>query len=332
LPELAKVPKSILVDRAVFEENYVPEKMIGRDEQIKQLTLCLKPVQSGDFTVNIYVHGPTGVGKTLVCTSVLKKCLPKRFIYIDCFEDNTTHDIMEQVVTQAGIFLHGRPSTRDMIKRLKKSDRKFLVCLDRCELIKEQEILESFIVNGYGLVLISNKPLSLSKFALKGNSRIYLDEIEFGPYDKETIFQILKSRVSDGISYDCISDDLLSIVSGICDGDARRALQIVKLAAREAEMIDQDSITIENIETAAKKTRSQTLSKVIERLSEKQKIIFDILRDNKKMSSGELFRVYKWLSKEEVNDRSYRNQMTALKELGLVKETGETKGKVYEIA
>ncbi|MBI3842306.1 MAG: orc1/cdc6 family replication initiation protein [Thaumarchaeota archaeon] len=326
------MPRSILADRAVFEENYVPEKIIGRDEQIKQLVRCLKPVRSGDFTVNIYVHGPTGVGKTLVCTSILKKCLPKRFIYVDCFEDNATHDIMEQVMAQAGIFLHGRLSTRDMIKRLKRSDRKFLICLDRCELIKEQEILESFIINGYGLVLISNKPLSYSKFVLNGNSKLYLDEIEFGPYDKESVFEILKSRVSHGISADCISDDLLSMVSGICDGDARRALQIVKLAAREAEIVDQDTITVESIEAAAKKTRSQTLSKVMERLSEKQKIIFDILKDNRRMSSGELFRVYKWLSREEVNDRSYRNQMTALKELGLVKETGETKGKVYEIA
>lgn len=142
----------------------------------------------------------------------------------------------------------------------------------------------------------------------------------------------MKSRVSYGISANCISDDLLSIVSGICDGDARRALQTVKLAAREAEIIGQDRITVENIEIAAKKTRSQTVSKVIERLSEKQKIIFDILKDNRKMSSGDLLRIYKHLSREEVNDRTYRNQMTALKELGLVKETGETKGKAYEIA
>lgn len=161
--------KSILVDRTVFEENYVPEKIIGRDEQIKQFARCLKPIKSGDFTVNIYVNGPTGAGKTLVCTSILKKYLPKQFIYIDCFEDSKTHDIMEQVMSQGGIFLRGRPSTRDMIKRFKKSDRKFLICLDRCELIKEQEILESFIVNGYGLVLISNKPLSASKFALMEN-------------------------------------------------------------------------------------------------------------------------------------------------------------------
>lgn len=324
--------KPILTDRTVFEENYFPDKIIGREDKIKEFTRCLKPVQSGDFTVNVYVHGPTGVGKTLVCTSILKKFLPKQFVYVDCFEDSTTHDIMEQVIVQAGIFLHGKPSTRDIIKRLKKLDRKFLICLDRCELIKEQEILESFIMNGYGLILISNRPLPLSKFALKENSKLYLDEIEFGSYDKDAIFQILKNRILDGISSDCISDDLLSVVSGICDGDARRALQIVKLAARDAEVIGQDSVTVENIETAAKKTRSQTLSKVMERLSEKQKIIFDILKDNTKMSSGELFRIYKWLSKEEVNDRSYRNQMMALKELGLVKETGETKGKVYEIA
>lgn len=324
--------KSILLDRTVFEEIFIPAKILAREEQMNELEKSLRPVRSGDYTVNVYVHGPTGTGKTLVCTTVLKKHFSGQFVYIDCFEDSTKHDIMEQVMAQAGIFVHGRPSTRDMIKRFRKSSRKFLVCLDRCELIKDQEIIEALIVNGCGLILISNQPLSVSKLALKGNSKLYLDEIEFRPYNRDEVFQILKERIHYGLAGDSITDDLLSLAAGICNGDARRGLHIVKLAARDAEMLNQEKITVENIESASQKTRSQVISTVVEKLSEKQKIIFDILKDNRRMSSGELFRIYRKLSGEDANDRSYRNQMTSLKELGLIKETGVTKGKVYEIA
>lgn len=324
--------KSILLDRTVFEESFVPAKTVAREEQMNELEKSLRPVRSGDYTVNVYVHGPSGTGKTLVCTTVLKKHFPKQFVYIDCFEDSTKHDIMEQIMAQAGIFVHGRPSTRDMIKRFKKSSKKFLVCLDRCELIKDQEIIETLVVNGCGLILISNQPLSVSKLALRGNSKLYLDEMEFKPYNRNEVFQILKDRISYGLAGDSITDDLLSLAAGMCNGDARRGLQIVKLAARDAEILNQERITVENIESALRKTRSQIISNVVEKLSEKQKIIFDILKDNKIMSSGELFRIYKKIAGEDANDRSYRNQMISLKELGLVKETGVTKGKVYEIA
>lgn len=324
--------KSILIDRTVFEETFVPEKIVAREEQMNALEKSLMPVRSGDYTVNVYVHGLSGTGKTLVCTTVLKKHFSKQFVYIDCFEDSTKHDIMEQVMAEVGVFIRGKPSTRNLIKRFKKSSKRFLVCLDRCELIKDQEIIETLIVNGCGLILISNQPLSASKLALKGNSKLYLDEIEFKPYNRNEVFQILKDRIHYGLVRNSITDDLLSLAAGICSGDARRGLHIVKLAARDAEILNQERITVENIESASQKTRSQTISNVMEKLSDKQKIIFDILKENRRMSSGELFRIYKKISGDDVNDRSYRNQMIFLKELGLVKESGVTKGKAYEIA
>jgi Cdc6-like AAA superfamily ATPase len=325
------MPNSIFVDRAVFEESFVPQQIIAREEETKKLISCLKPVRFGDFTVNIYLYGQPGVGKTLVCKTVLEKHFPKKFVYIDCFDDNTKRDIMEQVMALGGIFLHGKISTRNMIKRFRESKKRLVVCLDRCELIKDQEIIEALLLSGCGLILISNQPLSVSKLALKGNSKLYLDEIEFKPYNRNEIFQILKDRARCGLASDVITDDILSLAARICDGDARRGLQLVKLAARDAEILNQSRITVENIESASQKTRSQTISNVLEKLSEKQKIIFDILKENRRMTSGELFRIYRKISGDDANDRSYRNQMNALKEFGLVKEIGVTKGKVYEI-
>ena len=84
------MPHSIFLDRTVFEERFIPEKIIARKSEITELARCLKPVFSGDYTVNIYLHGRSGVGKTLVCKTVLERSFAKQFVYVDCFEDNTS--------------------------------------------------------------------------------------------------------------------------------------------------------------------------------------------------------------------------------------------------
>lgn len=326
------MPKSILTDRTVFEEGFVPEKIIAREAEIAEFVRCLTPVSSGDYTVNIYLYGQPGVGKTLICKTVLETHFTKQFVYVDCFEDSTKHDIMEQVMAQMGIFVHGRPSSREMMKRLKKSKKKFLLCLDRCELLKDPEIIEAFVINGCGLVLISNKPLAISKLALSGNDKLYLDEIGFRPYSSEDVFRILKERVQCGVAPNTINDKLLSTVCAMSEGDARRALNIVKLAARNAEILDKGTVSIENVMEAAKQTRTQVISKRVEKLTDGEKIIFDVLKDNKRMTSGNLFRIYRELSNGEVSDRCYRQHMVHLRDLGLVKEIGVSKGRIYEIA
>ena len=49
------------------------------------------------------------------------------------------------------------------------------------------------------------------------------------------------------------------------------------------------------------------------------------------MNSGKLFDEYKKASKENIVDRSYRNYMQKMEELGLVRESGSGRWKKYEI-
>ena len=47
--------------------DYVPERLIGRDEQIRQDASALSPAPSGgDKPHNVFIYGKTGVGKTAV--------------------------------------------------------------------------------------------------------------------------------------------------------------------------------------------------------------------------------------------------------------------------
>jgi Cdc6-like AAA superfamily ATPase len=105
----------------------------------------------------------------------------------------------------------------------------------------------------------------------------------------------------------------------------------LKLAAQDSESKNLKEITIEEIRSASKCARKYRLSYLLGKLNDHQKIIYEILKKCKTMSSGELFNEYRKSVKETKVDRSYRNYMQRMEELGLVKEIGFGRWKKYEI-
>lgn len=112
-------------------------------------------------------------------------------------------------------------------------------------------------------------------------SRLLLDEIEFRPYCANEVFDLLKERVEYGMKPRSVSTELVSLVAKMCNGDARIGLQTLRLAAREAEMQDRDTITIEDVKTASKFARKYRFSYLLAKLNEHQRIIYEILKQNK---------------------------------------------------
>ena len=55
---------SIFVDRNVLLPSYLPEKLLFRDEEIKQMAETLKPLMFDSRPSNMFLYGKTGTGKT----------------------------------------------------------------------------------------------------------------------------------------------------------------------------------------------------------------------------------------------------------------------------
>ncbi len=322
--------KPILLDRSVFEDTFIPEKFVGRKRQIREIVRHLQPVKNGDFSQYLYIHGPPGMGKTAIIRTILKENFGKQYVYVNCFRDRTTHKILEEVLLHSGIMISGKESIRDMIKKFEKSKKRLLVCLDEADYIKDTDILGVFVRNLCGLILISNDH-SFSKIDSKLRSRIFFNEIEFEPYGHDDLNEILTHRVSYGLRDGSIKDNLLSVVSKMCNGDARIGLQTLKMAANEAESNNSNIITMSEIKSSAQRTRKYSLSLILGELNEPQIKILEILKEKKNIKSGELMRIYRQKSDHDINDRTYRNYMMQLVDFALVKEGGTTKARTYEI-
>ena len=57
----------ILLNESVFDDVCIPDKLAGRDDHVKEIARSLEPARSDRQITNLFIHGPLGVGKTVVC-------------------------------------------------------------------------------------------------------------------------------------------------------------------------------------------------------------------------------------------------------------------------
>jgi cell division control protein 6 len=62
---------SLYRNRDSLSEDYTPQTIVGRDDEIKQYHTALQPVINGERPSNIFLYGKTGVGKTAVTNYLL---------------------------------------------------------------------------------------------------------------------------------------------------------------------------------------------------------------------------------------------------------------------
>jgi len=279
---------------------------------------CLHPIKRGMSARNVYVFGPPGSGKTTSVKSILKNHFGGQSVYINCWNSSfTQHRIMAETLKQLGQVVHGKESTSDLIERFERLEKRVIVCLDEFDGLKDKSILYLFVRRSCPLVLISSNPFSPVGLDARTRSGLFVQEIEFVPYNPVEISDILHHRIETALNKHSITDDLVAEIANSSSGDVRTALQILKQAAIEAETKGHPMITIDHIKSASRCARKYRLSYLLGKLNSHQKLIYEILKESRSMDSGTLFNEYRKLVKETVTDRSYRNYMQRLVSLVL---------------
>ncbi|MGB3907345.1 MAG: AAA family ATPase, partial [Methanomethylovorans sp.] len=98
----------IFRNRAALSSKYVPERLIGREKQIVELALLMRPVMHNGELTNVLISGNKGTGKTTVVRFVLKqlsnnvenKGLNVVPIFINCQKISTTSKIIVEILNK----------------------------------------------------------------------------------------------------------------------------------------------------------------------------------------------------------------------------------------
>jgi len=123
--------------------------------------------------------------------------------------------------------------------------------------------------------------------------------------------------------------DSIDLLSKTCNGDVRVALQAIRDAAIKSEIKEINSISFDEIQNATKNTRDR-LCNFVDNLNLHQKNIYYVLKEHKKMSSKELYEKCRYMSSKRLPDRSYRQYMDKMEQVGLIKAKGIKRWKMYE--
>jgi cell division control protein 6 len=313
-------------DREVLRHDYLPEKLPHREDQIRLLGATVAPVLRDSRCSNIFIYGKTGTGKTAVTKYVLSHLESKakeygaqvKFCYINCRMTGTEYRVFAALSQSVGLTIPFTGlSVGEVFDRfragLEQSKIIFIIVLDEVDaLIKEHG--DAFM---YELTRI-NETLTKSKVALIGISndlrlKEFLDprvfsslseeELVFRPYDAGELRNILLDRSKLSFQDGVLSDSALSICSALAaaeHGDARRALDLLRVAGEVAERLSAKTITEEHVRQAEKHIEHNRVIEALNNLTLHSKLVLlSVYHLNRSSATtGEIYDIYNELCSE----------------------------------
>jgi cell division control protein 6 len=313
----------IFKDREVLRHDYLPDKLPHRDEQIRQIGETMAPVLKGARGSNVFIYGKTGTGKTAVTKYVLSHLevkakefnAPVKFCYVNCRLVRSEYRVFASLCQNIGIPVPFTGlSVGEVFDRFKAglddSTIIFIIVLDEIDaLIKTRgdnllyeltRINEALCKSKVSITGISND-LRLKEFLdPRVFSSLSEEEIVFSPYDAGELKNILLERAKLAFHDGALSDGALSISAALAaaeHGDARRALDLLRVAGEVAERKGASIVIEEHVREAEKHIEHNRVIEALQNLPLHSKLVvlsIHHLREAEahRVITGEIYEVY----------------------------------------
>ncbi len=313
-------------DREVLRHDYLPDKLPHRENQIKLLGEAVAPVLKAARCSNIFIYGNTGTGKTAVTKYVLSHLEAKakeygslvKFCYVNCRMTGSEYRIFANLSQSIGLAIPFTGlSVGEVFDRFRSSvdisRTLFIVVLDEVDaLIKKRgdqllyeltRINETLHKSRVSFIGISND-LRLKEFLdPRVFSSLSEEEIIFRPYDASELRNILFERSKLSFRENALSEVALNVCSALAaaeHGDARRALDLLRVAGEVAERQGAPLITDEHVREAEKHIEHNRVVDALTNLTLHSKLVLlSVYHLNKNsVTTGEIYDVYNELCGE----------------------------------
>jgi cell division control protein 6 len=328
---------------------YTPEILPHREKEIDELASVLVPALRGETPSNVFIYGKTGTGKTAVTKFVGKELLNKgketgvrvNFIYINCEVVDTQYRLLQNIANHfinewsERIPFTGWPTDEVYSKLRSMLDKErgvTVVILDEVDKLKGDEALynlsriNSDLKNARVSVIGISNDLKFTEFLdPRVKSSLGEENMIFYPYDARQLQDILKYRVETALKPNIIDDDVIPLCAAFAaqeHGDARRALDLLRTSAELAERGKSRKITNRHVRLAQNKIEIDRIAEVTRTLPTQSKLVLlAILLQEKRnedagmsraMTTGEVYDIYKELSKKARTDPLTQRRITDL--------------------
>ena len=358
----------LFTNREAMRPSYTPEILPHREREINDLASVLVPALRGETPSNVFIYGKTGTGKTAVAKFVGKELLKKgeetqkkvKFIYINCEVVDTQYRILQNIANHfigewnEHIPFTGWPTDEVYSKVKSMMDKEkcvTVIVLDEIDKLKGDEALYSLsrinsdLENARVSVIGISNDLKFTEFLdPRVKSSLGEENMIFYPYNADQLQDILRDRVNTALKPDIIEGDVIPLCAALSaqeHGDARRALDLLRVSAELAERAKSTKITRTYVKKAQNKIEIDRITEVVRTLPNQSKLIlYSVIyidKQNKKagtkqaMTTGEVYDIYKELCKKAryscLTQRRAADLISELDMLGVITARVISKGR-----
>ncbi len=357
--------ETIFKNKKVLQSNYIPGDISHRDEQINQVAQVLAPALKNDKPSNLFIYGKTGTGKTLVTKYVAEQMenlakerdLPLHILYINCKLKKIADTEYRLIAELSRFFGKAVPPTglptdevyNIFFQALDQSEKVIVIILDEIDQLVRKagdEIIYNLTrINSdlkktqLSIVGISNDLMFANNIDPRVKSSLSEEELLFPPYNAVQIQDILKKRVEHAFRPKTIEEGVIQKCAAYAareHGDARRALELLRVAGELSERKNKEKVKIENIDEAEDKIeRDRLIDMVKTHPKQFQTTLYPILilnQDKKRqVLTGDIYELYKTICNKTglrpLTQRRVSDIIAELDMLGIINAKVISKGR-----
>jgi cell division control protein 6 len=317
----------IFAKHIALSPEYVPDKLISREKQLKQVASLFAPALKGDKPHNAFIYGKTGVGKTAITKYVLLELDQEvsrvqarvKSTFVNCKQINTTTRILKRicnvVAPEVEIPATGLATSEyydRLWKILNNFDGTLIVVFDEVDKLEDDGILYNLsrarenldVTSGFISVLgISNDLNYKEHIDARTLSSFGNKEFVFPPYDALQLREILEDRARIGFKEGVLESEVIPLCAALAaqeHGDARKALTLLEYAGEIA--VEKGSSIVTEADAREAQERSET-DRIVEAtrtlpLHEKIALLGIVSEGMREMDTNEVYLNYRALCEE----------------------------------
>lgn len=317
----------LFINKKALQGNYTPKNVPYRNDQINQIAGILAPVLRLEKPSNIFIYGKTGSGKTLTVkhtTNEILEIAKKNNIQIGVFYLNcklkrvadTEYRLIAQLAREFGeeVPATGLPTDeiyKLFVKTLDKKKQIVILILDEIdqlvskagdEILYNLTRLNTELKNAeVSIIGISNDLVFTDNLDPRVKSSLSEEELVFPPYNAIQLQKILRQRADMAFRKDVVKEGVIEKCAAYAareHGDARRALELLRVAGELAERNGANEIAVSFIDEAEEKIERDRIFDIVNSQPKQFKFtlysIFSVcLNAEKPIFTGDIYEVYK---------------------------------------
>lgn len=350
----AEMGVSLFADRDVLHHSHIPDAIQHRDAEQTQVTQSLLPIIRGSRPSNLLVYGKPGTGKTLVVRKVILKIqksvkmrnFPIKLVYTNAKVETTLYGLLVSFGRQLGMDDKELPWTgisisslfTRILSKIQRDSANIVLVIDEIDFLAKivskgsKDILyhitranERLQGGSLTFVGISNNLTFKDILDPRVISSLSEEEIVFPNYTIEQLRTIILERIRAAFNPGVVAEsasNLCATLAGREHGDARRAIDLIRVAGEIAERDQSTSVIGDHVHAAFEKIEEDKETTAIKSYPLHEKLVLAAVMRANGSTTGGIYNTYKELCRgvrqKELTQRRITQMLSEIEMSGLI--------------